>query len=61
MGYSSEEIEEALMNLFNLGIVSVDYDENLEARFSVKDDAKFENAIKKVRDNDVWRQHSLAT
>jgi hypothetical protein len=53
MGYSSEEIEEALMNLFNLGIVSVDYDENLEARFSVKDDAKFENAIKKVRDNDV--------
>jgi hypothetical protein len=53
MGYSSEEIEEALMNLYDLGIISVEYDENLEARFSVKDDAKFEEAVRRARENDV--------
>ena len=53
MGYSSEEIEEALMNLYELGIVSVEYDENLEARFFVRDEAKFEDAIRRARENDV--------
>lgn len=53
MGYSSEEIEEALMNLYSLGIVSVEYDENLEARFSIKDEAKFEDAVRKAKENDV--------
>ena len=53
MGYSSEEIEEALMNLYELGIVSVEYDENLEARFLIKDEAKFEDAIRRARENDV--------
>lgn len=53
MGYSSEEIEEALMNLYELGIISVDYDENLQARFSVKDDAKFEEAVRRAREEDV--------
>lgn len=53
MGYSSEEIEEALMNLYELGIVSVEYDENLEARFSIKDEAKFEDAVRRARENDV--------
>lgn len=53
MGYSSEEIEEALMNLYELGIVSVEYDENLEARFSIKDEAKFEDAVRRAKENDV--------
>ena len=53
MGYSSEEIEEALMNLYELGIISVDYNENLEARFSIKDEAKFEEAVRRAKENDV--------
>ena len=53
MGSSSEEIEEALMNLYELGIVSVEYDENLEARFSIKDESKFEEAVRRAKENDV--------
>ena len=53
MGYSSEEIEAALMELYKLGIISIEYDENLEARFLVKDNAKFEDAIRRARETDV--------
>lgn len=30
-----DELEQALMRLYELGLVSVDYDENLEARFKL--------------------------
>lgn len=53
MGYTSEEIEEALMNLYDLGIISVEYDENLEVRFSIKNEAKFEEAIRRAQEKDV--------
>ena len=51
MGYSSEEIEEALMDLYEKGIIAVEYGENLEARFWIADNAKFEGLIR--GDDDV--------
>ena len=50
MEYSREEIEEALLELFDLGIIKVEYDENLEARFAIADGAKFEGLIKGQED-----------
>lgn len=35
MGISEEELEEALMHLYKLGLVEVEYDENLEAKFVI--------------------------
>jgi hypothetical protein len=32
-----KELEQALMNLFALGLVSVDYDEDLQPRFGITD------------------------
>jgi hypothetical protein len=32
-----QELEQALMNLFALGLVSVDYDEDLNPRFGITD------------------------
>jgi hypothetical protein len=49
MDFSSEEIEEALMHLFKMGLVKVDYDENLEARFQITDNQKFEQYLKEQR------------
>lgn len=37
MGISEGELEEALMHLYQLGLVDIDYDENLEARFSLSE------------------------
>ena len=37
MGISEEELEEALMHLYELGIVELEYTENLEARFKISD------------------------
>jgi hypothetical protein len=35
---TEEELEQALMYLFKLGLVSVEYDETLEARFKLTDE-----------------------
>jgi hypothetical protein len=35
---TEDELEQALMHLFELGLVSVEYDENLEARFKLTDE-----------------------
>jgi hypothetical protein len=35
-----QDLEQALMHLYELGLVSVEYDENLEARFRVADPDK---------------------
>ena len=40
MSYSEEEIEQALLRLYELGLVKMEYDENLEARFAVADEEK---------------------
>ena len=39
------------MRLFKLGLVKVDYDENLEARFQITDNKKFERYLKEQRDD----------
>jgi hypothetical protein len=51
MDYNSEEIEAALMQLYELGFIEVDYDENLEARFKVTDEKKFDEYLKGYRDD----------
>ena len=47
----NEELEQALMHLFELGLVSVDYDENLEARFAVTDEARLRLLIEEMGGN----------
>ena len=42
---TEDELEQALMHLYELGLVSVEYDENLEARFRVKGPDKFNRFI----------------
>ena len=51
MEYSSEDIEEALMHLYELGLIEVDYDENLQARFTVTDEKKFDEYLRGNRDD----------
>ena len=43
---NEEELEQALMHLFDLGLVSVEYTEGLEARFGVTDIEKLQDFIK---------------
>lgn len=38
MGISEDGLEEALMHLFELGLVDVQYDENLEAMFKISEE-----------------------
>jgi hypothetical protein len=40
-----EDLEQALMHLYELGLVSVEYDENLEARFRVSDPDRLQRLI----------------
>jgi hypothetical protein len=40
-----EDLEQALMHLYELGLVSVEYDENLEARFRVSDPDRLKRLI----------------
>ena len=42
---TEDELEQALMRLYELGLVSVEYDENLEARFRVSDVEKLQKFI----------------
>jgi hypothetical protein len=42
---TEDELDQALMRLYELGLVSVDYDENLEARFRVTDVGKLQMLI----------------
>lgn len=42
---TEDELDEALMRLYELGLVSVEYDENLEARFRVTDVGKLQMLI----------------
>lgn len=39
---TQDEIEQALMKLYSLGLVEMEYDENLEATFRITDQGKFE-------------------
>ena len=39
------------MRLYELGLIGVDYDENLEARFKVLDEKKFEEYLRGYRDD----------
>ena len=51
-----EDIENTLMNLYQKGLVDVDYDENLNARFKLSDEsiAEFEkNGFYYTEDNGV--------
>lgn len=48
---NSEDIEAALMSLYELGLIEVDYDENLEARFRIKDEKKFDEYLRGFRDD----------
>ena len=40
-----EELEQALIRLYELGLVSVEYDENLEARFRITDAERLQRLI----------------
>ena len=40
MEFSEEELEEALIHLYELGLVDVQYDENLEATFTLTETGK---------------------
>jgi predicted transcriptional regulator len=35
-----EELDEDLRHLYHLGLITVEYDENLEARFSITEEGK---------------------
>lgn len=48
---NEEELEQALMHLYELGLVSVDYDENLVARFALTDEAKLKLLIQDMGGN----------
>lgn len=37
---TNDELTEALMHLFEIGAVTIDYDENLEARFTITEEGK---------------------
>jgi hypothetical protein len=37
---TNDELTEALMHLFEIGAVTVEYDENLEARFTITKEGK---------------------
>ena len=37
---TNDELTEALMHLFEIGAVTVEYDENLEARFTITEEGK---------------------
>jgi hypothetical protein len=52
---TEDELEQALMRLYELGLVSVEYDENLEARFRVTDIDRLEKLIHVLEEgqNDV--------
>jgi hypothetical protein len=52
---TEDELEQALMRLYELGLVSIEYDENLEARFKVTDVGRLETLIQilKEGENDV--------
>jgi hypothetical protein len=45
-----EELEQALMRLYELGLVSVEYDENLEARFRITDTEKLQALIETLEE-----------
>jgi len=45
-----DELEQALMQLFELGLVSVDYDETLEARFKITDEDKLQELIETLEE-----------
>jgi len=42
---TEDELEQALMRLYELGLVSIEYDENLEARFRVTDVERLQKLI----------------
>ena len=42
---TEDELEQALMRLYELGLVSLEYDENLEARFSISDPERLQRFI----------------
>jgi DNA-binding transcriptional ArsR family regulator len=52
---TEDELEQALMRLYELGLVSIEYDDNLEARFKVTDVGRLETLIQilKEGENDV--------
>ena len=37
---TSDELTDALMHLFEIGAITISYDENLEARFSISEKGK---------------------
>lgn len=47
---TEEELEQALMRLYELGLVSVEYDENLEARFRVTDPHRLKALIETLEE-----------
>jgi hypothetical protein len=46
-----DELEQALMHLFSLGLVSVDYDEELVARFAITNEARLRLLIEDMGGN----------
>jgi hypothetical protein len=47
---TEEELEQALMRLYELGLVSIEYDESLEARFKVTDVGKLQTLIENLEE-----------
>lgn len=46
-----EELEQVLMHLYELGLVSVEYDENLTARFRITDEGQLELFLRTLEGN----------
>lgn len=48
--YTQNEIEQALLKLYSLGLIEMEYDENLEARFRIKDQNKFDSFMQTLKE-----------
>ena len=46
-----DELEQALMHLYELGLLSVDYDETLTVRFALTDEARLKLLIQDLEGN----------
>lgn len=51
MSQDEDELEQALMRLYELGLVSVEYDESLVARFALTDEARLKLLIQEMEGN----------
>ena len=50
MPYSEEEVEQALLRLYELGLINMEYNENLEATFSIVDKERMQKFIDTMKE-----------